>query len=358
MNETEIRLAKDWYVNKDMAPSEIASALKRDKSCITRLIADRFRKKKTGRKRVLSEAQVCAIEEKLKSMIKKANGEKEVTLDMLKKTSRCKASTDTLARRLHERGIYFYDMRQKPLLTEKDVADRYAFGKKYSEKPQGWWTSVLHLIIDVKFFLAFLNAKARRHAAQSGARGVYRRAGEGLGEGYVKPNPKLKYNTGAKGVHVLAGVGNGRVLLWEYIDGTWNSYEAARLYEGPMLNVLKAAYPGKKRFRVLEDNDPSGFKSRRGVEAKERARIDPFVIPGHSPQLNLCDYWLWREVNTRMRRQERAWPAGKVETRDGFMRRLKRTAMSSPAYAVDKSIGHMKVRCQRLVVAKGGQIEG
>ena len=183
-------------------------------------------------------------------------------------------------------------------------------------------------------------------------------AGEGLNVGYVKPNPKLKYNTGAKGVRILAGVGNGRVLLWEEIQGNWNSSEAARIYEGPMLKALKAEYPGTKRFRVLEDNDPSGFKASKGVAAKERAGIRAFEIPAHSPQLNVCDYWLWREVNKRMRARERTFPSGKRETRVAFIRRLKRTAMSIPSDVITKSIGSMKKRCQLLVQAEGGQIEG
>ena len=40
---------------------------------------------------------------------------------------------------------------------------------------------------------------------------------------------------GAKGVHILAGIGNGKVLLWEEVQGNWNSSEAARIYEGPKL---------------------------------------------------------------------------------------------------------------------------
>ena len=76
--------------------------------------------------------------------------------------------------------------------------------------------------------------RVAQHAGELGDIWI-RRPGEGLNAGYVKPNPKLKYNTGAKGVHILAGVGNGKVLLWEEIKGKWNSSEAARAYEGPML---------------------------------------------------------------------------------------------------------------------------
>ena len=73
------------------------------------------------------------------------------------------------------------------------------------------------LIIDVKFFPMYFHAQARRHVAQTGTRGVYRKEGQQLTEGYYKPNPRLKHNTGAKGVHVLAGVGNGKVLLLDCI---------------------------------------------------------------------------------------------------------------------------------------------
>ena len=113
-----------------------------------------------------------------------------------------------------------------------------------------------------------------------------------MNEGYYKPNPKLKYNTGAKGVHVLAGVGNGKVLLWEYIDGSWNAQEAERLYKGPMLAALRKTYPHRAWYNVLEDNDPTGFRSKKGMQAKVEAKIHTFQIPKHSPQLNLCDYFL------------------------------------------------------------------
>ena len=64
-----------------------------------------------------------------------------------------------------------------------------------------------HMAIDCKFFPVFLHGKARRHAAQSGTRGAYRATGQGLGKGYTKPDPRHKYNSGAKGMHVLAGMG-------------------------------------------------------------------------------------------------------------------------------------------------------
>ena len=163
-------------------------------------------------------------------------------------------------------------------------------------------------------------------------------------QGYFKPNPRLKYNTGAKGVHVLAGVGSGKILLWEYIEGRWNAAEAERIYKGPMKRALQKEYPDRTRFTVLEDNDPTGYRSKKGMQGKREAKIDVFAIPKHSPELNICDYWLWKQVNAKMREQERNWPKGKKEDRDGYFRRLKRTAMSLTKEEIDDAQGSMKRR--------------
>ena len=221
-----------------------------------------------------------------------------------------------------------------------------------------WWSTHIHMVIDVKFFPIFLNPKARYHAAQTGVRGVYREPGEGLNEGYYKANPKLKYNSGAKGIHVLAGVGMGKVLVWEYIEGRWNSAEAARLYKGPILKALREAYPHRRRFNVLEDNDPTGFKSRAGIDAKAEAGIDAFEIPKRSPQLNVCDYFLWKQVNSGMRATERNWPDSKREKRPAFLRRLTCTAKRIPSPMILAAQQSMKRRCQLLLDVEGGQIEG
>ena len=307
---------------------------------------------------MLTEVQIDALVEKLKDMIVNAKGRFEITAPMLKRSSRCKACLNVIRDALHSRNIYLYAMRWKPELTEEDIADRWQFGWDYMEKPRNWWATTIHLCIDVKFFGVFLNPKARIHVAQSGCRGVYRGPGEGLNEGCFKPNPKLKYNTGAKGMHVLAGVGNGKVLVWEYIDGNWNSSEAVRLYKGAMLKDLQKEYLLRRRYTILEDSDPAEFKSKKAVANKKESNLDVFVIPKHSPQLNVLDYYLWGEVNKRMRATGRKFSADRREKRTAFLRRLTRTAKSIPAEDILRAQQSMKVRCERLVDAEGGQIEG
>ena len=153
---------------------------------------------------------------------------------------------------------------------------------------------------------------------------------------YVKHGKKYKYNPGARGAMVLAGIGHGRVLVWEVIDGrNWNGEVAAEMYKGPIKTALQQVAPGKRKWRVLEDNDPVGFKCRKGREAKAVSRIESFDIPRRSPSLNVCDYALWSEINRRMRAAEAKWSPGRTESRKQYLARLRRTALGLPKAFID-----------------------
>ena len=145
--------------------------------------------------------------------------------------------------------------------------------------------------------------------------------------------------------------------MWKQMEGQWNGQAAADLYTGPIKKVLSRKYPTAKKFTILEDNDPSGFKSGKGEEAKRVAKIDVFKIPRHSPDLNVCDYALWKEVTKRMRAQEEKWPQSKRETRAKYVERLRKTAVNLPKEFIEASIGDMQRRCARLYAAKGGYFE-
>ena len=117
--------------------------------------------------------------------------------------------------------------------------------------------------------------------------------------------------------------------------------------------ALRRHYPRKRTHKVLEDNDPTGYKSGAGVAAKRASKIDVFEIPCRSPDLNPLDYSIWAEVNKRMREQERNWKK-KKETRDQYVARLKTTAQGLDRAFVDDAIGNLAVRCERLYKAQGG----
>ena len=357
MSPDEIRLAKLWYNEDDVTPREIAQRLRKVKSTITRAVVQDVPRIGRGRKRALSDANVDATIKCLECMIEEARGRKEVTLQMLHKESRCKVSCRTLARALRSRNIKFHKLRTKPVLTDKDMKERLAFARKHRHRTGAWWEKHIHMHIDVKYFQVFLHAGARVYAASRRVRGVYRLPGQGLGRAYVRADKRLMYNPGMRGVQVLAGVGKGKMLVWEYINGAWNSAAAAELYKGRILHALKKAYPRERSWRVLEDNDPAGFKSGAGRAAKKAVRIASFDIPKRSPDLNVLDYAIWAEINKRMRKQEQRFPEDKVESRGQYLARLRRTAMRLPRRFVKSCIQNMKTRCARIIDTKGLHFE-
>jgi hypothetical protein len=155
-------------------------------------------------------------------------------------------------------------------------------------------------------------------------RGAYRKPGQGLDEGYVTVPKDHRYSPApARTARIAAGVGNGKVLMWTALEGKWTGEAAADMYKGPLLKALRKAYPSQTRFTVLEDNDPTGFKSSKGDAAKRDAHIQVFQIPARSPELNVCDYALWKEVTRRMRKQERKWAEGRRENREEYIARLR-----------------------------------
>ena len=174
---------------------------------------------------------------------------------------------------------------------------------------------------------------------------------------HVKTGRGLRYDNGAHNVLVAGGVGYGKVLLWEVIHGAWNGAAAADLYQGPMRTALLHQFPGVRFWKVLEDNDPTGDRSRLALQAKVGAKIHTVQIPKRSPDLNVMDYYIWSEVERRLRKQEHSWPSARRETRQQFMVRLARVARALPGAVIDKAIGDMARRADVLYEAKGGLFE-
>ena len=337
--------------------TKIALAVNRNKTTVYTALDKKWKTVKRGRPDLLTKSEVNLLVRTAKSMIKQAAAKKEITLAMIKKRSKLKASEKCLRKALIKRNIRFRRMRSKPLLTKADIKARMKFAKKYRNKSRTWWQKNVHLYIDLKSFPVYPNAAAREHAARREVRGAYRAPGQGLDEHYVVVPKHLKYNTGARAAKIAGGIGKGRMRLWHDIGKTWSGKAAADLYSGPMRAALRRAYPRKRVYNVLEDNDPTGFKSGLGERAKKAAKIKAFVIPKRSPDLSVMDYAIWKRITTTMRLQERRFKTSKKETRDQFLARLQRVAKNLPSTFIKKAIGNMKERCARLFLAKGYHFE-
>lgn len=188
-------------------------------------------------------------------------------------------------------------------------------------------------------------------------RGVYRSKGKSLKPGYTKPGKGQRQNTGTRGVLVAGGIGHGRVLVWHVIEGTWCGKEAEHLYTHAVAPALKKQCPSKTKFTILEDNDPTGNQCRLGLRAKKAHNLTLLEIPKRSPDLNVLDYFVWSEVERRLRNSERRMDKSRRESRVQFISRLCRTARALPRDMILRAVGDMKRRCNLLHAAKGGLFE-
>ena len=135
---------------------------------------------------------------------------------------------------------------------------------------------------------------------------------EGTVDEFTKPGRKKnRYNTGAQ-ANVCAGISNGRVVLWHYLPKVWNGEAAAHLYTNIIYPTLRRCRGDKRAYTILEDNDPTGYKSNAAKRVKADCHIIAHNFPRYSPDMNPLDYSIWHEVERRMGENE----PKKVETVD------------------------------------------
>ena len=136
------------------------------------------------------------------------------------------------------------------------------------------------------------------------------------------------------------------------MPGQWSGAQAVDMYENIIAPALKRYRGEKRRYVILEDNDPIGYKFNVGIDAKAKLKIHPLPFPTYSPDLNPCDFSLWEEVENRMAEQK----APRRETMEGFQERLCRTALGLPKRVVVKMCRAMKGRAQAIYEKDGGHI--
>ena len=108
----------------------------------------------------------------------------------------------------------------------------------------------------------------------------------------------LNGNTGGS-VKILAGISGDRVVLWGEVGKSWTGDRASEMYHGPIMKILKKRGI-KKSYLVVEDNDPTGYKSSKGRAAKKTLGIKTVKWPRYSPDLMPLDFSLWQDVQRRM----------------------------------------------------------
>lgn len=121
---------------------------------------------------------------------------------------------------------------------------------------------------------------------------------------------------------------------------------------GPIKKVLRQHCGEKRKYKILEDNDPTGYKSSKGVKAKKASGIVPIEFPKYSPDLNPMDFFLWADIERRM---VRTAPTGD-ESVKAFQKRLRRTALRTSRVLIEKAVDSIKKRAAAIYKAKGWHI--
>ena len=118
------------------------------------------------------------------------------------------------------------------------------------------------------------------------------------------------------------------------------------------MKILKKKRGIKKSYLVVEDNDPTGYKSSKGKAAKKALGIKTVQWPRYSPDLMPLDFSLWQDVERRM---DASAPSG-YESKEAFKKRLRRTALSTPKITVRNMVATMRGKAKDIYDADGGDI--
>ena len=227
-------------------PSVIADDMDRSLSAVCRRLEALERPSKmaapVGRPPALTEKQKELLVQTAASMTQAADAKYQVTLAMVLAACKLKVGERTARDALHKHGVYFRPLREKPVRTEDDEKARLAFGKKYEKQPAEYWEKQVDGYLDNKSFEWLPTHAARTHAAKRTAKGTYRKKGEGLAQGHVKPSKTLKEKFGQR-VQVSVAISSKKVLMCHVVDGAWNKGAACDMYANSLAPALRAAYP-------------------------------------------------------------------------------------------------------------------
>ena len=282
-----------------------------------------------GLKRKLTPRAVRKLNKTRKELIKKAAGEEEVHWDDILRKPRVQKVDPTTAARAVRRvlpGLQWRAPREKPTLSKQHKAERLAICTEWQSLPSTYFAKTVDLVIDNKKFTIPTHKNSKAHLKMTKVRGHLCTRGEGLKSGFTKPNcRKHKSNPGAY-VNICAGLTDGKVRMWHELPSAWNGEVAEKLYRGPVIDTLRAHRGHKRRYTILEDNDPVGYKSNKAKVAQLDFKIGPVRFPKYSPDLNPLDFYVWSEIERRML----ASRVKGVESAKQYKSRLRRVAMSLP----------------------------
>jgi len=260
-------------------------------------------------------------------------------------------SADWISRNMREE----LDVRSRPAKkrihrTAKEERARCKKGKIWMKKAKAFWVNDV-TYIDSKAFVAARLAKQKKRMRKNRVVSHLRLPSEGVNPGFVAPK-KNRILTGIKAVNVTAAVAKGRIIMWHVTTGPWNGAAAAVMYRD-LGRALRKTFPAQRKYRVVEDGDPKGFQSGKGLRAKTEQKIESWTLPPRSPEWMPLDFCLWNEIEGRLYKDQ----THTDETQKAFQKRLRRTALRVPRKLVNNVLGSVRKHILMTVKAKGKHIK-
>ena len=305
-----------------------------------------------GRSKKVTPSQAKRLEKCRVKLIQEAAGEYEVTYPMLLQAAKLSVHRTTASRSLGPQ-VRWRRLREKPPRTEAHEDTRRTVCARWRRKPKSFWTDTVDLIIDNKKFPIPTTLKAKKRLRSQRVRGVHRTRKEGLKKAFTKPSArKHKFNPGSS-VSILAGICGDRIVLWEEVPGRWTGAAAAAMYEGPIKKTLQKHRPHKRSWAIMEDNDPAGYKSGKGKDAKRKHTMRTLDQPPYSPDLNPLDFCIWDKI---AKDALELWTSA-TSAPDDYKALLRRVATRMPRPVVRKAVESIKARAAAIFEADGGNIK-
>jgi len=307
---------------------------------------------KRGRKPLVTKGVVRDLQQARRRLLKKADSEERVTYADIQEEAGYKGTfcEKTMADALRNAGVSFKKPRRKIGLTKEDAKERKLVGKVWVKRPTSYWTKRVKCYYDNKTFPLPLTAKQRKKFKQTRITGHLRLPGEGVEQGFTKPRTDHCW-IGIPSVTIAAAVAKDRVIMWHNVGKKWNGAVAAGVYKGPMLKALRRTWGHLGKYTIVEDGDRKGNQSGKGKTAKKECHIHSVTLPPRTPCWMPLDYAIWKKV---MDKVVSGMPKGEAaESKEEYLKRLKKAAMSLPRGFVANSIKRMKKNIQGVLDAKG-----
>lgn len=310
----------------------------------------RGKKETRGCKKILQRKDIDKLDQVRKRLLKSADSTRRVTYSEIHEaadlTEKCCSRVAQDA--LRSRGVRFRAPRKKVCLTDEDAKVRLQTAKVWVKRPKEFWVDNVHAYVDNKSWLLPLTPQQKNKYKKSKVTGHLRTPEEGVAPGCTKPREKGSF-PGIPSVTISAAVAKDKVIMWHVMETSWNGRAAAGMYTGPLAKALEQTWGKKKRYTIVEDGDRKGNQSGLGLKAKASAKIHAMTLPPRTPAWMPLDYAVWTAIDRKM---DETAPDGK-ESKEEFLSRLKKCAMSLPRGFVRKVIARMKDNIQGVIEARG-----